>query len=490
MSQQPAAFTGDAATTSAASTTSTTTNTSLFEAARAVIPGGVDSPVRAFGSVGGTPRFIASASGAHVTDVEGRRYLDLVGSWGPALLGHARPEVVSAVQAAAARGLSFGAPTESETLLAEEVRRRVPAAQRVRFVSTGTEATMTAVRLARGATSRDLVVKFAGCYHGHSDGLLAAAGSGLATGGLPGSAGVPAAVAAQTIVLPYNDVAALEACFSERGPEIAAVITEGAPANMGIVPPAPGFNAAIRRVTAEHGALMILDEVLTGFRVGPAGWWGLEAVDGWTSDLPAFGSEPAVTGAAPSWPGADWRERAAWVPDLVTFGKVVGGGMPLAAVGGRTEVMDLLAPDGPVYQAGTLSGNPLATAAGLATLQLADDAVYASVTESAQAISEVVSAALTEQGVPHRVQRAGSLFSFMFGQRAAEQGVSDYEAARAQETWRYGPFFHAFLEAGVSLPPSVFEAWFVSAAHGEAELEAIAAAAPAAARAAARAKAS
>ena len=470
------------------SSTTASTNSSLFEAARAVIPGGVDSPVRAFGSVGGTPRFIASASGAHVTDAEGRSYVDLVGSWGPALLGHAHPEVVAAVQAAAARGLSFGAPTATETLLAEEVRRRVPAAQKVRFVSTGTEATMTAVRLARGATGRDLVVKFAGCYHGHSDGLLAAAGSGLATGGLPGSAGVPAAVAAQTIVLPYNDVAALEACFAERGTEIAAVITEGAPANMGIVPPAPGFNAAIRRVTAEHGALMILDEVLTGFRVGPAGWWGLEAVDGWTSDLPGLATERADV-AAPSWPGADWRERATWVPDLVTFGKVVGGGMPLAAVGGRTEVMDLLAPDGPVYQAGTLSGNPLATVAGLATLQLADDAVYASVAARAQAISEVVSAALTEQGVPHRVQRAGSLFSFMFGQRAAEQGVSDYEAARAQETWRYGPFFHAFLEAGVGLPPSVFEAWFVSAAHGEAELETIATAAPAAARAAARAQA-
>ena len=472
---------------SAPTNTTHATNTALFEAARAVIPGGVDSPVRAFGSVGGTPRFIASASGAHVTDVEGRRYLDLVGSWGPALLGHAHPGVVAAVQAAAARGLSFGAPTESETLLAEEVRRRVPAAQKVRFVSTGTEATMTAVRLARGATGRDLVVKFAGCYHGHSDGLLAAAGSGLATGGLPGSAGVPAAVAAQTIVLPYNDVAALETCFAERGAEIAAVITEGAPANMGIVPPAPGFNAAIRRITAEHGALMILDEVLTGFRVGPAGWWGLEAVDGWTSDLPVFAAEPSDA-AAPTWPGADWRERAAWVPDLVTFGKVVGGGMPLAAVGGRTEVMDLLAPDGPVYQAGTLSGNPLATAAGLATLQLADDAVYASVAERAQDIGEMVSAALTEQGVPHRVQRAGSLFSIMFGQRAAKLGVNDYEAARAQETWRYGPFFHAFLEAGVGLPPSVFEAWFVSAAHGDAELEAIADAAPAAARAAARAQ--
>ncbi|TFH52446.1 glutamate-1-semialdehyde 2,1-aminomutase [Actinomyces viscosus] len=505
MTQQPppADRPASASTNTPTTPTNTSTNTALFEAARSVIPGGVDSPVRAFGSVGGTPRFIASASGAHVTDAEGRHYVDLVGSWGPALLGHAHPEVVAAVQDAAARGLSFGAPTATETLLAEEVRRRVPAAQKVRFVSTGTEATMTAVRLARGATGRDLVVKFAGCYHGHSDGLLASAGSGLATGGLPGSAGVPAAVAARTIVLPYNDVAALEACFAERGPEIAAVITEGAPANMGIVPPAPGFNAAIRRVSAEHGALMILDEVLTGFRVGPAGWWGLEAVDGWASDLPAFAAKTAdadsgtvsgpagATGvaAAPSWPGADWRERAAWVPDLVTFGKVVGGGMPLAAVGGRAEVMDLLAPGGPVYQAGTLSGNPLATAAGLATLQLADDAVYASVAERAQVIGEVVSQALTEQGVAHRVQRAGSLFSIMFGRRAAQLGVSDYAAARAQEAWRYGPFFHAFLEAGVSLPPSVFEAWFVSAAHGEAELEAIAAAAPAAARAAARAEA-
>ena len=476
-----------------------TTNETAFSQAKSVIPGGVDSPVRAFGGVGGTPRFIASASGARVTDVEGRSYVDLVGSWGPALLGHAHPEVVSAVQEAASRGLSFGAPTETETLLASAVRERVPFAQRVRFVSTGTEATMTAIRLARGATGRDLIVKFAGNYHGHSDGLLAAAGSGVATGGLPGSAGVPEAITAQTIVLPYNDVDALRACFEQVGESIAAVIFEGAPANMGTVPPHPGWNREIRRLCTAHGALMILDEVLTGFRVGPAGWWGLEAVDGWASDLPVFTAGPSTAGAtssepadaaAPTWPGVDWRERAAWVPDLVTFGKVVGGGMPLAAVGGRAEVMDLLAPDGPVYQAGTLSGNPLATAAGLATLQLADDAVYASVASRAQAIGEVVSAALTEQGVPHRVQWAGSLFSFMFGQRAAEQGVSDYEAARAQETWRYGSFFHAFLEVGVGLPPSVFEAWFVSAAHGEAELEAIAAAAPAAARAAARATAS
>ena len=473
------------------------TNQQEFDRASQVLVGGVNSAVRAFRAVGGTPRFIQRAEGARMWDVEGKAYIDYVGSWGPALLGHAHPDVVEAVRRAAGRGLSFGAPTTAETELAEAVRARVPAVERVRFVSTGTEATMTAVRLARGATGRDLVVKFAGCYHGHSDGLLSAAGSGVATGGLPGSAGVPKTVAEQTVVLPYNDVSALEECFAARGDEIAAVITEPAPANMGIVPPAPGFNASIREVSAAHGALMIADEVLTGFRVGPAGWWGLEAVDGWTSDLPVFAtatagaaaSEPAGAGT-PSWPGADWRERAAWVPDLVTFGKVVGGGMPLAAVGGRTEVMDLLAPDGPVYQAGTLSGNPLATAAGLATLQLADDAVYASVAEHARTIGEVVSAALTEQGVPHRVQRAGSLFSFMFGQRPAERGVSDYEAARAQETWRYGPFFHAFLEAGVGLPPSVFEAWFVSATHGEAELEAIAAAAPAAARAAAQAQAS
>ena len=462
-----------------------TTNASLFDAARAVIPGGVDSPVRAFGSVGGTPAFIVSARGAHVVDAEGRDYVDLVGSWGPALLGHAHPAVVEAVQEAASRGLSFGAPTAAETELAEAVRRRVPVAERVRFVSTGTEATMTAVRLARGATGRDLVVKFAGCYHGHSDGLLSAAGSGVATGGLPGSAGVPQPVAAQTIVLPYNDVAALEECFGARGEEIAAVILEGAPANMGIVPPVPGFNESVRRVTAAHGALMIADEVLTGFRVGPAGFWGLEALDGWSTALDDGGSAAA---ASPSWPGADWRGRAAWVPDLLTFGKVVGGGMPLAALGGRADVMDLLAPLGPVYQAGTLSGNPLATAAGIATLALADDAVYATAARRAREIGEVVSTALDAEGVAHRVQRSGSLFSIMLGSDAAARGVRDYDEARAQESWRFGPFFHSFLAAGVALPPSVFEAWFISAAHGDAELDRIARAAPAAARAAAAAR--
>ena len=478
-------------------TSSSRTSTALFAAAQGIIPGGVDSPVRAFGSVGGTPRFIASARGPRVIDSEGHELVDLVGSWGPALLGHAHPEVVAAVQDAAAHGLSFGAPTEAETALAAEVRRRVPAAERVRLVSTGTEATMTAIRLARGATGRDLVVKFAGCYHGHSDGLLAAAGSGVATGGLPGSAGVPAAVAAQTIVLPYNDVAALEECFAGRGGEIAAVITEPAPANMGIVPPEPGFNAAIRHVSAAHGALMIADEVLSGFRVGPAGFWGLEAVDGWQAvdadDAPSAAPDaragalvPGTQGpAAHSWPTS--TEAAAWVPDLLTFGKVVGGGMPLAAVGGRADVMELLAPLGPVYQAGTLSGNPLATAADLATLGLADNTVYAAVDATAAHVGTLVSEALDAEGVPHRVQRAGSLFSIVFGEEAARAGVRDYAQAQAQETWRFAPFFHAFLEAGVALPPSVFEAWFVSAAHGEAELEVIAAAAPLAARAAAQA---
>lgn len=460
-------------------------NEHLFTQAKGIIPGGVDSPVRAFGGVGGTPRFISAAKGAYVTDADGRDYVDLVGSWGPALLGHAHPQVVAAVQEAAARGLSFGAPTQSETLLAQKVRERVPFVERVRFVSTGTEATMTAIRLARGATGRELIIKFAGNYHGHSDGLLAAAGSGVATGGLPGSAGVPAAITACTIVLPYNDFEALEACFAERGQEIAGVIFEGAPANMGSVPPLAGWNERIRSLCTRYGAVMILDEVLTGFRVSSAGWWGLEAVAGWQEHdgaTPATALD-AVAAAEPSVVAAP-----TWVPDLVTFGKVVGGGMPLAAVAGRADIMDLLAPLGPVYQAGTLSGNPLATAAGLATLQLADVDVYNAVNANAQAVGEIVGQALTQAGVAHRVQRTGSLMSIMFGPQAARDGVYNYDQARQQETWRYAPFFHSFLEAGVALPPSIFEVWFLSAAHGEAELEKIASAAPRAAAAAAAAQ--
>ena len=498
-------------------------NEYLFTQAKGIIPGGVDSPVRAFGGVGGTPRFISAAKGAYVTDADGCDYVDLVGSWGPALLGHAHPQVVAAVQEAAARGLSFGAPTQSETLLAQKVRERVPFVERVRFVSTGTEATMTAIRLARGATGRELIIKFAGNYHGHSDGLLAAAGSGVATGGLPGSAGVPAAITACTIVLPYNDFEALEACFAERGQEIAGVIFEGAPANMGSVPPLAGWNERIRSLCTRYGAVMILDEVLTGFRVSSAGWWALEAVAGWqehdgatpATALSAELTAPAALaqlGAAESAEAATTKaastnavaavehsivaaaEHSAvaapkWVPDLVTFGKVVGGGMPLAAVAGRADIMDLLAPLGPVYQAGTLSGNPLATAAGLATLELADVDVYNTVNANAQAVGEIVGQALTQAGVAHRVQRTGSLMSIMFGPQAARDGVYNYDQARQQETWRYAPFFHSFLEAGVALPPSIFEVWFLSAAHGEAELEKIASAAPRAAAAAAAAPA-
>ena len=496
-------------------------NERLFTQAKGIIPGGVDSPVRAFGGVGGTPRFISSAKGAYVTDADGRDYVDLVGSWGPALLGHAHPQVVTAVQEAATRGLSFGAPTQSETLLAQKVRERVPFVERVRFVSTGTEATMTAIRLARGATGRELIIKFAGNYHGHSDGLLAAAGSGVATGGLPGSAGVPAAITACTIVLPYNDFEALEACFTERGQEIAGVIFEGAPANMGSVPPLAGWNERIRSLCTRYGVVMILDEVLTGFRVSSAGWWGLEAVAGWqehdgatpATALSAELTSPAAlaqlgaagTIGAAGTAGSEATKAAVpdavaaadpnavatpkWVPDLVTFGKVVGGGMPLAAVAGRADIMDLLAPLGPVYQAGTLSGNPLATAAGLATLQLADVDVYNTVNANAQAVGEIVGQALTQAGVAHRVQRTGSLMSIMFGPQAARDGVYNYDQARQQETWRYAPFFHSFLEAGVALPPSIFEVWFLSAAHGEAEREKIASAAPRAAAAAAAAQA-
>jgi len=430
---------------------------SLYQRACAVIPGGVSSPVRGFGSVGGDPVFIARAQGPYLYDTDGREYVDAVGSWGPALLGHAHPEVVAAVQAAAARGLSFGAPTAAEVELAEAVRARVEPAQLVRLVSTGTEACMTAVRLARGATGRDLIVKFAGCYHGHSDGLLAAAGSGVATQGLPGSAGVTAETAAQTIVVPYNDPEALELAFAEHPDRIAAVITEPAPANMGVVPPRPGFNALLRQVTRRHGALLIFDEVLTGFRVYRSGWWGLEQA----GDAPL--AEP---------------------PDLFTFGKVVGGGMPLAAIGGRAEVMELLAPLGPVYQAGTLSGNPLATAAGIATLALADDAVYRHVDAAATAVQAEVGAALISAGVPHRIQAAGSLFTVFFGE--FDVPIDDYATAQRQDPAAFARFFHAMLDAGVALPPSGYEAWFLSAAHDDEALGRVVEALPAAARAAAR----
>ncbi|HWU47744.1 MAG TPA: glutamate-1-semialdehyde 2,1-aminomutase [Humibacter sp.] len=461
----------------------TEANEALFDRARRVIPGGVNSPVRAFRSVGGTPRFLVSARGPYVTDADGREYVDLVASWGPAILGHAHPEVVAAVQDAAARGLSFGASTPGETDLAELVIDRLtvtpgshhldgrsaattPLIDELRLVSTGTEATMTAIRLARGYTGRDLVVKFSGLYHGHSDGLLADAGSGLATLALPASAGVPADIAAQTVVIPYNDRAAVRAVFAEYAGRIAAIITEAAPANMGVVPPSTGFNEFLAEAAHADGALLILDEVLTGFRVGPAGYWGTSAF------VVREDNDGSRTLVSPT-----------YTPDLVTFGKVIGGGMPLAALGGRRAIMEFLAPVGPVYQAGTLSGNPVAVAAGLATLRAADDAVYARLDAVAAIVSDATDAALTAAGVPHVMSRAGNLFSIQFRETPAR----DYAQVQAQDAFRYGPFFHAMLDAGVSLPPSVFEAWFVTAAHDDAAVGRILDALPAAARAAASA---
>ena len=458
----------------ALNTTLAGSNERSFIRAKLSIPGGVNSPVRAYGSVGGTPRFIVSATGPYITDAEGREYVDLVMSWGPAILGHAHPAVVSAVQDAAARGLTFGASTPGETELAELVRERVSVAltnssgqptgvvqhgvEKLRLVSTGTEATMTAIRLARGFTGRDLLVKFAGHYHGHSDALLAEAGSGLATLALPGSAGVTAATAAQTLVLPYNDLDAVRAAFTSHGAQIAAVIVEAASANMGVVPPSRGFNRALAAIARENGALVIFDEVLTGFRVGPAGWWGLEAAR-----------------VVP--------DAAGWTPDLFAFGKVIGGGLPLAGLGGRADIMDYLAPLGPVYQAGTLSGNPVAVAAGIATLRAADREIYARMDATADLLSAEVSSALAAEGVEHSVQRAGNLFSFAF----TPSHPINYEQVKAQQSFRYPPFFHAMLDAGVALPPSVFEAWFVSAAHDDAAISRILDALPAAARAAAAA---
>ena len=434
-------------------TLTTASSHALLARARAVIPGGVNSPVRAFRAVGGTPRFIASAHGPWLVDVDGNRLVDLLCSWGPMILGHRHPDVLDAVNHAAAQGFSFGTPSEGEVLLAEEIVARVAPVEQVRLVSSGTEATMSAIRLARGFTGRDVIVKFAGCYHGHVDALLAAAGSGVATFALPDSAGVPADMTAETIVLPYNDIAALEAVFAARGGEIAAVITEAAPGNMGVVPPVVGFTDALRRVTSAHGALLISDEVMTGFRCSRAGWLGLEGV-------PAAGA-----------------------PDLFTFGKVMGGGFPAAAFGGRADIMAHLAPEGPVYQAGTLSGNPVAAAAGLATLRGCTEDLYPRLEATATVIADAASAALTAEGVPHTVQWAGSMFSIFF----REDPVRTYDDARAQDTAAFGRFFHAMLDAGVHLPPSAFEAWFVSGAHDDEALDVITTALPAAARAAAAA---
>lgn len=435
----------------------------LFARASAVTPGGVNSPVRAFRSVGGTPRFMRSGQGPRITDEDGNTYVDLVGSWGPMILGHAHPAVLEAVSAAAARGLSFGTPGAGEVALAEAIVDRVPGVDRVRLVSSGTEATMSAIRLARGFTGRPKIVKFAGCYHGHVDALLASAGSGVATFALPDSAGVTASTTAEVIVLPYNDLDAVRSAFAAHPGEIAAVITEAAAANMGVVPPRPGFNAGLAQIAHADGALFIMDEVMTGFRVSRSGWYGHE--------------RSVETADGTDGPGG------AWVPDLFTFGKVIGGGLPVGAFGGRADVMAMLAPNGPVYQAGTLSGNPIATAAGLANLTGCTPEVYAHLDRTAGTVGDLVDQALTAAGVPHRLQRAGNLFSVFF----TDADVVDYDVARTQSTAAFAAFFHGMLEAGIYLPPSAFEAWFVSAAHDDAVLQQIADALPAAAARAAQA---
>jgi glutamate-1-semialdehyde 2,1-aminomutase len=405
----------------------------LFAEAQQLLPGGVDSPVRAFRAVGGDPRFIAAGEGAHLVDVDGHRYVDYMLSWGPLILGHAHPAVVRAITETAGRGTSFGAPSPLEVELAHSVQRFFPSLEMLRFVSSGTEATMSALRLARAFTGRSRILKFEGCYHGHADVLLVKAGSGVATLGLPDSPGVPPGTVADTLVLPYNDLPAVERLFAERGGEIAAVIVEPVAGNMGVVPPAAGFLEGLRAVTRSHGALLIFDEVMTGFRVHPGGMQG----------------------------------RTGITPDLTTLGKVIGGGLPVGAYGGRRDVMSLIAPAGPVYQAGTLSGNPLAMAAGLATLrELGRPGVWDGIAARAEQLDTALADAARAAGVPLRVQRVGTMLTAFF----TDTPVTNWTDASRCDTAAFGRFFRALLEDGVYWVPSQFEAAFLSTAHDDAAL--------------------
>lgn len=409
----------------------------LFDRALRLMPGGVSSPVRAFGAVGGSPLFIAEAAGARLTDVDGRSYIDLVGSWGPMILGHAHPAVTRAITQAAQRGSSFGAPTEAELDLAERVLQRVPSVDRLRFVNSGTEACMSALRLARAATGRDLILKFAGHYHGHADGLLVAAGSGAMTTGVPSSAGVPASTAAMTLVAEFNDAVGLARLFAEQGQRIAAAIVEPVAGNMGVVAPEEGFLEGLQQLCRTHGALLVVDEVMTGFRLARGG---------------------AV-------------ERYGLQPDLVTWGKVIGGGLPVGAYGGRAELMDMISPKGPVYQAGTLSGNPLAMAAGIATLDAIDALpdLYPALEAEGARLAACLRTAAQQAGTPVTVNQVGSMLTVFF-----QPGpVTDHRGASGSDTTRFARFFHALLHRGVYWPPSQFEAAFLNHAIGEEEMNAI-----------------